>query len=704
MTEATSSAAVAVPGETRRYAAFISYCHADSKSAVALQRFLETYRLPRDVAGAEADRATLQARLRPVFLDRADMPAGTDLRGEIDAALIASTALIVVCSPAAAKSRWVNLEIERFRQHHGDSRIFAVIIDGVAHASEHAAGAERECFPPALRLRDTSEGPVRADPAAVDLRRSGDGQQVGRLRLVAGLVGVPLDQLVHRDARRRHRRNLALIIGLSLGLAATSSLALYAIAARNEAQRQRFAAEGMIEFMIGDLRKTLEPMGRLSAMDPLGKKALDYYRQQDAEALDGDSLGRRARVLLLVGEIQDQRGNLDLALSNFQAAAGTTRELLDRKPNDPKRIFDHAQSVYWVGYIAYRRGNFAAAEPAFQEYRRLADQLVRIDPKSDEYFAEKGYAYGNLGTLLFVMGNNRDAEAALRTSLNVAEQVAKRDPGGVSEKLDLATSHAWVADSLERQGKFAAAVVERKVEMGILEKVLAADPANTLARAAHSNSLRSQARIALASGNQVAAIPLAVAAAREAAVVANADTSNAEAAARAALAQVTLGEAFIANNDLSGAANAAGAARRFASVLPARDRSVASWQSTEARELLLRSSIALASRRPADAMSFAMLAQQQLATMQGGNTSDRRYLQASATMRAAQAGLATGKVTEAQAMLRELVAAGLATTANLEPRMLTMQLTAAQELGDLSAAAQITAKLDSLRETRRNSG
>ena len=226
MTDATSSAATAAPGERRRYAAFISYCHADSQSAGALQRFLETYRLPRDVADAETDRSTLQARLRPVFLDRADMPAGTDLRGEIDAALAASAALIVVCSPAAAKSRWVNLEIERFRQQHGDDRIFAVIIDGIAHASEHAASADRECFPPALRLRETPDGPVRADPAAVDLRRTGDGMQVGRLRLVAGLVGVPLDQLVHRDARRRHRRTLALLIGLSLALAGTSALAL----------------------------------------------------------------------------------------------------------------------------------------------------------------------------------------------------------------------------------------------------------------------------------------------------------------------------------------------------------------------------------------------------------------------------------------------------------------------------------------------
>jgi tetratricopeptide (TPR) repeat protein len=679
--DATSSMTTGAAGEARHYAAFISYCHADAKSAVGLQRFLETYRMPRDVAGVEADRATLQARLRPVFLDRADMAAATDLRDEIDAALAASAALIVVCSPSAAKSRWVDLEIVRFRKQHGDSRIFAVIIDGVAHASEHAASADQECFPPALRLRDTPAGPVRADPAAVDLRRSGDGPQVGRLRLVAGLVGVPLDQLVHRDARRRHRRTLALLIGLSLALAGTSALALYALAARNEAQRQRFAAEGMIEFMIGDLRKTLEPMGRLSAMDPLGKKALDYYRQQDPGSLDADSLARRARVLLLVGEIQDQRGNIDVALRNFETAAVTTAELLARAPNDPKRIFDHAQSVYYVGYSAWRRGNYPVAEPAFESYRRLAEQLVAIAPDNPDYIAEKGYAYSNLATMQYEMGRYQEAEAAFRQALAVSADLARGKPPAAPEQYDLSQAHAWLADGLMRQGKLAPAWAQRVAERSLLENILSADATNGQAQAALAVALRSQARLAIEMGRPSEARELARRAVREAEAIVAIDATNAQAAASAAIANVDLGEALEANGDIAGAKAASLAAQRYANVLTARDRRVPKWQLTEARGMLLRGRLALAQSARTDALALAEAARGIVDALSDGgrNASDARWLGNMARLQEGEALAALGRAEAASAAFRAVVSDRQLAGAD-EPRIAALKRRAAAAL------------------------
>lgn len=633
----------------RRYAAFLSYCHADRVAAEALHRFLETYRLPRDVRAPDADAVAPESRLRPVFVDRTDMPAGTDLRDEINVALAASGSLIVLCSPAAAKSRWVDLEIERFKQHHGESRVFAVIIDGLAHGSESPETADRECFPPALRIRQTPDGAVRADPAAVDLRRSGDGTIIGQLRLVAGLIGVPLDQLVHRDARRRQRRTLVALIGLSLALAGTSALAFYALAARNEAQRQRFAAEGMIEFMIGDLRKTLEPMGRLSAMDPLGKRALDYYREQDSSSLDADSLGRRARVLMLVGEIQDQRGNLDAALGNFQTAATTTRQLLDRTPDDPKRIFDHAQSIYWVGYIAYRRGNIDTAEPAFKEYGRLADQLVVIDPANSVYQAEKGYAYSNLGTMLYTRGRNAEAETALRKSLAMSVNLARGKTADAQEQYDLAISHAWLADVLERQGKLQAAIAERQTERGVLETILAADALNGAAKDALADCKRAQARFALARGDNPLARKLAQEAAREAQLMASTDPSNAEAASAAAVSYLTLGDVLLANGDTSGAENAAAMTRRYSALLLARDRRVPKWRLIEVRELSLRSRVAAMRGMHADALALAEAALSEIAMMpaSGRDASDVRWQRNTARLQTGEAQLALGRLDEA---------------------------------------------------------
>jgi hypothetical protein len=89
-----------------RYFAFISYSHSDSATARWLHKSIEAYRLPRGLRG-EPEGAGREPRLTPVFLDRAELATATGLAAEVQRALEQSERLIVVCSPAAASSRWV---------------------------------------------------------------------------------------------------------------------------------------------------------------------------------------------------------------------------------------------------------------------------------------------------------------------------------------------------------------------------------------------------------------------------------------------------------------------------------------------------------------------------------------------------------------------------------------------------------------------
>ena len=65
---------------------------------------------------------------------------------------------------------------------------------------------------------------------------------------------------------------------------------------------QRREAEGLVGFMLGDLKDKLEPIGRLDALDAVGSRALDYYQRQDRGALSDEALAQRARALTLIGE------------------------------------------------------------------------------------------------------------------------------------------------------------------------------------------------------------------------------------------------------------------------------------------------------------------------------------------------------------------------------------------------------------------
>ncbi len=87
----------------KRYVAFISYSHRDRKWAEWLHRAIETYRVPRGIVRTVDAGGAGSTALRPVFLDRAELPSSADLAASVREALDESAFLIVVCSPHAAK-------------------------------------------------------------------------------------------------------------------------------------------------------------------------------------------------------------------------------------------------------------------------------------------------------------------------------------------------------------------------------------------------------------------------------------------------------------------------------------------------------------------------------------------------------------------------------------------------------------------------
>ena len=179
--------------------------------------------------------------------------------------------------------------------------------------------------------------------------------------------------------------------------------------AKQDSLQKRAQAEQLVEFMIEKLRDPLDSLGNLQLLDAVGKEAIDYYASLDPSELDDDSLARRSRALLMTGNIEDLRGNLDQAGYLFEAAFKTTEELLSRRPDDPTRIFDHSQSWWHVGQLDWRRGKFVAAEEAFFQYREFANQLIAIDPENLDWQGEVGFANSTLGSLYISQGRFSEA-------------------------------------------------------------------------------------------------------------------------------------------------------------------------------------------------------------------------------------------------------------------------------------------------------
>ena len=466
----------------QRYKAFISYSHQDRKTAEWVHRALETYRAPRrltTIRGAAAMRT-----LTPIFRDRDELTASSDLGEVIRDALGRSDALIVLCSSASAASRWVDQEIAYFLLDRDPGQILCVITP-----STPAATPLIEVLPPTLR----ASLPAGVEPLAVDLRRDADGPRLARLKLVASLLNVSLDQLVQRDARRRLRVMTAFTAAAVVVALAMGAMTLATLRSRQIAREQRDETEALVAYMLGDLREQLEPVGRLDVLDGVGAKVLAYYGKSRTDKLDDKALAQRAKAQTLLGTIHEQRGDLTGARDAFRQAASTTHELAQRDPDNGERIFDEAQNVYWLAYIEWRQGNPVGAERGFKRYGDLAQTLVGLDPRRADWRLEVAYAKSNLGTLLFDQGRIEEALTAFRAALLAFEAERARAPQDQDRLADVVDAHGWVADSLVRLGRLREAYAERE---GVANLLLQASARAAADKPLAANSFAAQLALA----------------------------------------------------------------------------------------------------------------------------------------------------------------------------------------------------------------
>ena len=616
------------------YYAFLSYSHKDQELADWLHRELERFRVPRTLAGHLTENGVVPKRLTPIFRDRHELAAADDLGDEIREALAASRFLIVLCSPHSAKSRWTNAEIEAFKRSHPEGCVLAAIVAGEPFARDIPGREDEECFPPALTQKYDRRGrPTgkRAEPLAADLRDTGDGRRTGFLKLIAGMLGVGLDELVQRETTHRQRR-LAWLAAASLaGMAVTSTLAITAIQARDSARDQRREAEGLVAFMLGDLKDKLEPIGRLDALDGVGTRVLAYYSKQDASELSDGGLMQRARALSLTAQVAYLRGNFDTARRLYHEASAGTAEALRRSPDDPQRLFDHAQNVFWIGDLARQQGRIDHAETAYREYKRLADRMIAIEPDNLKYRMEVQYARVNLG--IIAMRQRRFAEAAglFGSTLGPVESFAAIDPDNGDYQQTFSNGLGWFADAERARGNLDSAIAARQRQISFVNRVVGGGIADVGLRERLMPAHQGLGILLVWRGQREKGIEqfrLALAEADRLRALEPANTSWNDLAANARL---ELARNLLAFDRRADAAQETARGCQAAAALRARDLKVSRWATLQTMCFSMRSRLALASGDRAQAVALAKQALAAARAERSGDAVADRYKIAAAS-------------------------------------------------------------------------
>lgn len=195
-----------------KYDVFISYSHKDKYWGDWLYKKLNSYKVPKELVGTKNKIGeAVPSKFKRIFRDIDQTPAHSNLSDVINNALLNSKYLIVICSPNAHKSKWVNEEIRLFKKLHGEDKVLALIVDGIPNATyDDNINNDLEAFPHSLRYKldlnyDLSE--QKTEPLAANLQAIADGKLKAEMKLIAGLLQLADLQTLMNDELKRIKKN-----------------------------------------------------------------------------------------------------------------------------------------------------------------------------------------------------------------------------------------------------------------------------------------------------------------------------------------------------------------------------------------------------------------------------------------------------------------------------------------------------------------
>ncbi len=469
---ATAPAPDTVSG--RRYRAFISYSHHDARIAAWLHRSLESYRVPSRLQGCVGEHGLLPERLSPIFRDRDDLGSAGALGPRIESALADSDALLVVCSPDAVRSPWVNEEILAFKRLGRPQRIYALIVAGEPHAGDGS-----ECFPPALRFEldaDGRLGTVATEPLAADLRPGQDGKTLARLKLLSGLLGVELDTLRQREAARRQRRLAAITTLAVLVMLVTSYLAVQAVIAQRAAERRQKQAEALVDFMLGDLNDKLAEVSRLDILEAVDDKAMEYFQSLPVTDVTDQTLEQRAKALEKIGSVRFEQGHLAKAMQSYKASAGISGPLAKNAPGDVERQLVHANTLAFIGKIHWYQGELELAQEALDTSEAILLRAKEQTPANTQLLLQLTMINNNNGHILEGRGELEGATTQYQRMLEASKKLVAIDAGNSIWQTQLGLAHNNLAKMALLHGDLPGAIAGYRADAEIATNLAKEDP------------------------------------------------------------------------------------------------------------------------------------------------------------------------------------------------------------------------------------
>lgn len=408
---------------TARYSAFISYSHTDTKWAEWLQRAIETYRLPVSLRRSTG----LPKKLKKVFRDRDELATGQNLGEHLQAALDSADTLIAVCSPASRGSAWVNQEIDYFKSLGKGHRIFCLLVEG-----------DDQSLAPSL-LQDIDGNPL--EPLAADPRETADGKTRAKLKIIASMLDLNLDDLARREAIRRRQRMSFVLAGVAAVLAVTIWGVINQQA--NQAQIEVNLTSAMTTADYIDSRRENLDMTSLGFASDLLQSFMNNIGELDT--LDGEQAAAVAKLKRTHGLALYDLGETDLSIEKLKTSRNMLHELFDYEPNNVDLGTEAAIADYYLASIYLYERKFDAARAPLLNYSALIEQLYLREPGDEVLSSEAVLAPA---AVLKLMIESKAPKADIHDAISRAVKASNRGLQANTNDTELLVSRAMLSDDI----------------------------------------------------------------------------------------------------------------------------------------------------------------------------------------------------------------------------------------------------------------
>ncbi|WP_353059716.1 tetratricopeptide repeat protein [Alteromonas arenosi] len=320
--------------------------------------------------------------------------------------------------------------------------------------------------------------------------------QLMLLKVIAGIIGVPLDDLTQRDKayqlaleKQKAKQLRRWLVGVTLLAAISVGTGTYAFKQQRIAEAQRDRAEGLLDnvrenlnFMNFDLRDVMlkyapsnERVRVMQRIDALLEALSTHNDSQSENDLRAELivLSQKADVIL-----SSAAENPEEALPLYEQSLVIAQQLIALDPKNSLYKQDLSVSYQRVGNIQLRIGDTDAALEAYQQALTIDKQLVAQYPLNAGVQRDLSISYNKIGNIQLQLGNTEAALESYQQALTIREQLVALHPQDAEFQRDLSGSYNNLGNIQLRIGNTDAALEAYQQALTISKQLVALDPQN----------------------------------------------------------------------------------------------------------------------------------------------------------------------------------------------------------------------------------